>query len=483
MDTEVEQRIARLAQHWDTSTRPVAADEARSRPSAIGALDIHSVVAPVRPVPQAIPARRWIWMAAAASIVALVVAVAAIVREPSNGSISSAPAESTVPTTAAPDETAVTTPVVEERPTTVSDVMAQATTRLSALQSFRATATVRTTQRSIDDATAVVAPESTTVNDITLMADGSLWMHGDLSLWGSYDASTGMSRGAFLAADGTTQYQEIVGWTDNSTPLLIALGYDPVMRFDAVQDTVVEVVDRQLGRPAWRLTASFAYGTPEDTTAFSQVETYTIDQESGLIVEYGRTSINNGIEDVTEAKISDLQVDVDLPAEFPGAFPDGAVVDRSGNPDGFALLTPETASQRFGGELLLPAQGDAEQRIVLSSSDGVWGDQAIPVTNFQVTVQLRTGFVTKSVVVSKAVLQLGAPISDPGALVVDGALCRSQDRVTCTDTPDSAITSGALAGRPSTQEGRIVTATSGPVRYVIMAQTADDALATANSFS
>jgi len=55
--------------------------------------------------------------------------------------------------------------------------------------------------------------------------------------------------------------------------------------------------------------------------------------------------------------------------------------------------------------------------------------------------------------------------------------------VTCTDTPDSAITSGALAGRPSTQEGRIVTATSGPVRYVIMAQTADDALATANSFS
>ena len=218
-------------------------------------------------------------------------------------------------------------------------------------------------------------------------------------------------------------------------------------------------------------------------TAFSQVESYTIDQESGLIVEYGRTSINNGIEDVMEATISDLQLNVALPAEFAGAFPDGAVVDRSGDPDGFALLMPETAAAQFGGELLLPARGDAEQRIVLSTSDGLWGEQAIPVTNIRVEVELRTGFVATSVVASKAVLKPGISISDPTAAVVEGALCRSQDGVTCSDSPDSVITSGALGGQPSTAEGSAVTATRGPVLYVVQASSAQEALVIANSFS
>ena len=133
-------------------------------------------------------------------------------------------------------------------------------------------------------------------------------------------------------------HQEIVGWTDNSTPLLIALGYDPVMRFDAVHDTVVEEVQSHLGRPAWRLTASFEYGAPDDTSAFSQQEVYTIDKESGLIVGYRRVSISDGVEDITEGSLSDLQLDATLPAEFPGAFPVEAVVSPSGSPDGFSLM-------------------------------------------------------------------------------------------------------------------------------------------------
>lgn len=485
MGNEVEEQIARLAQQWDAAAPPVSAEEARSRPSGIGELDLDSALAPVQASPGREHQSRWIWIAAAASVIGLIVGVTALIREPPNGSISPAP-ETTVSTTIATEETAVTTSVaevVEEPVQDVSTVQALVIERLSTLQGFTATATVHTTQTALDGSTVPTSPEVTSVNEVTVMADGSLWIQGDLALWSSYDASTGVSRGAFVGPDGATQYQEVVGWTDNSTPLLIALRINPVMRFDAVQDTVVEEAQSELG-PAWRLTASFGFGAPDDPSAFSQQETYTIDKESGLIVEYHLVSTNDGIEDVTDMSLSNLRLNASLPAEFPGSFPDGAVIDQSGNPAGFTLLRPETAAEQFGGQLFLPATGDSAMRIVMSQSEGQSGETQVPVTNLQITVELRTGFTSSTVLIMKNVLQPGATLTDASTIVVDGALCTSDDGVTCRAFDStSVITDGALAGTPSIVEGAAVSATSGPVQYVIMAANAEAALAIANSFS
>lgn len=108
----------------------------------------------------------------------------------------------------------------------------------------------------------------------------------------------------------------------------------------------------------------------------------------------------------------------------------------------------------------------------------------MPVTCLHITVELRTGFVKETVEINKSVLQPGASLSDPFGAVVDGALCASVDGVNCRGfDAASVITAGALAGAPSNVEGAAVSATSGPVQYVIMAATADSALAIANSFS
>ena len=493
MGRELEEQVARIAQQWGAAASPVSAAEARLRPSGVDDLDADAVVAPVRQLPQPARLNRWVWLATAAALVGLVVGVAALVREPSRRSISPATVDptpapgDTLPTTAAtanPDETVVTTQVVDGQSLTALGVSAMATAGLATLESFSATATVHTTQRSLDDPTAVMAPESTTVNDITLMADGSLWIQGDTASWASYDATSGTSRGEFLSADGAVQYQEIVGWTDNSTPLLIAVGYNPVTPSNvfagAAGPTVKEVVSA-LGRPAWRVTVSL--GGTVTGGGFSQLETYTIDQESGLTVEYSRTSVNDGVEDVVKAQLSDLQTDAALPAEFPGAFPQDAVVDRSGNPDGFALLTPDAATEQFGSELLLPAPGDAEMRIVLSTSDGLAGEPAYPVTFLQLTVELRTGFAKTTVLISKTEVPPGSPVADPNTLVVGGSLCGTTDGVTCSVDSGSVITAGGLEGTPSVLEYSTISATTGAVQYVILAASAEEALAIANSFS
>jgi hypothetical protein len=453
----------------------------------MGELDIDSVLAPVELGERPARSGKWIWLGAAAAIVALIVGAVALVREPSNGSISPAPPETTVPITVPPtiavEEPAVTTTAAAEPAVTVADVQAAVTERLSTLQGVRATATVHTRQTALDGSTVPTAQETTSVNEITLMADGSLWLQGDLARWSSYDASTGVSRAAFITADGATQYQEIVGWTDNTTPLLIALRVNPVMRFDSVQDSTVEEVVSRLGRPAWRLRNSLEYGAPDDLSAFSQQEIFTIDKESGLIVEY-RQVVNNGVEDVTEMSLTDLQLDATLPAEFPGSFPDGAVVDHSGNPAGFRVVAPEEASAQFGSPVFLPAAADSTVRIVMSTNEGLWGQNSLPVTSAQLTIELRTGFVINSVLIMKTTAQPGTEVTDPTAVVVDGLICFSTDGVTCSDASlGSVITEGALAGAPSVAQSSSVSASVGAVQYVVIAGSSDEALAIANSFS
>lgn len=495
MSTEIEQRLARLAHSWEAAAPAVTAGEARARVARPGEAGPDDEWSAVEPAPASSRGRTWLWGAAASIVVAVIVA-AVLVGRPSNRSISSAqpePTESTAePASSVTDGSAAaptapatippTTPPPVEPAPSLAAVTEAVSSRLSALQSFRATATVHSSQRSLGEGSVAVAPESTSINEVTVLADGTLWIEGDTAIWSSYDASTGVTRAAFTAEDGNTRYQEIVGWTDNSTPLLIVFGHDPVMHFDSVDDSVEEVVSR-LGRPAWRLTLAFGGGSTQSTLSFSQEETFIVDQESGLVVEYRRVSTNDAIEDVTEAYLDDLQLNVPLPDTFPGAFPDGAVVDRSGDPNGFALLTPEQAAERFGSGFLMPVVGDAEVRIVFSAGDGLWGEGSIPVTNLQVTIELRRGFAKSTVLIMKTVLQPDAVIADPGVIVVDGALCGSADGVRCSTDGQSVISAGALAGMPSVQESRSVSATDGPVQYTVLAADGAAALSIANSFA
>ena len=131
----------------------------------------------------------------------------------------------------------------------------------------------------------------------------------------------------------------------------------------------------------------------------------------------------------------------------------------------------------------MPAAGDAEVRIVFSAGAGLWGEGSLPVTNLQVTIELRRGFAKSTVLIMKTVLQPGAVNTDPGVIVVDGALCGSADGVRCSTDGQSVITAGALAGMPSLQESTSVSATDGPVQYTVLAADGAAALVIANSFA
>lgn len=487
MTTELDDRLKELAAAWDAAAAPVRVTEIRDR------ADLHRTEGSRPPVLRASFRRRpWPMVAAAVAVAAGVGALFAVewgasphrsigpaVTEPVT---SGAPTVVTSSGSDATDPTSLPAPATDDQ---LADLAGAVNSRLSELDGFRATVTLSRSHQvtTVDSSEPMVTADEDLINVVTLSSDGSIWSEGDEFLWTSHDAATGVSRGAVVGPDGVTRYEESVGWADNSTPLLLLFGYYPVMHFDALGDPTLAASTSHLGQPAWRITSTFAggmSGSPDDV----RTETFTIDQQSGLVVAYELRQTLSGREDVTTARLDDLVVNVALPAEFPGTFPDGADVQRSGDPSGFAPLSASDAAAAFGAGFVMPVlPDDVSPRVLLTVSEYQAEGDSPAGAFYQVMIEWHTGFVTSSFGLSKSVITDGSP-PPAGVVAIDGAVCPSSDGVRCDyfDAP-SIVTQGAWAGSPSLLEGTRVTITNGPIQGMAAGPTPEAALAIANSLT
>lgn len=483
MATELEDRLKELAAGWDAAAPPVTADEARGRMGRpAGDVPMASGAAKVRQ-------RRWPILAGVIAVAAATIVLVAVVRDdprpsisPSNSELSEVASTTTPATSIEPTTAPSAVPSVDDQ---LADVSASVAAALSTFDSFRATVTLSRTQQQLGTENSQPVPtiDEDLVNVVTLSSDGTIWSEGEVFLWTSYDATTGVSRGAVVGQDGVTRYEESVGWADNSTPLLLLFGYYPVMHFDVLGDPTLTASTSHLGRAAWQITSTFAggvSGSPDDV----RTETFTIDQQTGLVVAYEMRQTLVGREDVTQARLDDLVVDATLPAEFPGTFPDGADVQRGGDPSGFTVLSVSDAAAAFGAGFVVPALADdASPRVTLIISEFPAEGGSPAGALYQVMVEWHNGFVMSSFSLSKSVITDGSP-PPAGVLVVDGAVCPSSDGVHCDyfDAP-SIVTHGAWSGSPSLFDGPRVSITNGPIRGTAAGPTAEAALAIANSLT
>lgn len=485
MTTELDDRLAELAAAWDAAAPPIGPEEARAR---VGVTVGDAVVLPGV---ERRRRRRWPILVGALALAASVVALVAVLRDEPKPSIgpssseSSGPVSTTAPATSL-DPTTVP-PTAQSVDDQLADISTAANAALSTFDSLRATATLHRISNGIpaDPTVTVHTDETTLVNTITLFADGSMWSEGEQFLWTGYDTTTGVSRAAFVGVDGGTAYQEVVGWTDNSTPLLMMLGHAPVMQFEGLSNPTVDEVTSHLGRPAWRITSSFGAGASSDPANDfgEQHEEYTIDQQTGLIVAFRQSFEHDGVVDLIESRLDDLVTDVKMPVGFPGVFPEGAAVDRSGDPDGFVPLTLEQAAAQFGFGFVAPVLNGEQPRVWVREQPT--NDQQGTQTGvmYQATIEWYQGFVKSSVSITKTVPIEGIPPED-GYAIVDGLLCWTVDGVHCVGFGEpSDITAGALARVPSMFEGSWLTISNGPVQLTISAASPEAALAIANSFT
>jgi len=494
MTTDLNDRLAELAAAWETAAPPVAMAEIWGRTidpawsAAAGSVAAISV-APVRPGRR----RSWPLVAAAVAIAAALVALVAVVVSDS-GRHTLAPAESS-PDTALPTSMVTAVPSTSESvpvpvltipvQSQIAEVARRATERLAQLHSFRATATVHTVQQGVADDPLSTAPtiENTSVNDVTVTADGSIWAEGEDSRWTSYDAASTVLRSQYLGPDGTAQCQEVVlGAPDLSTPLFILFGFDPVMHFDGLIQPTLSERTNQFGRAVWQITSTPTLAdSTSSTSPETQTEAYEIDQQTGLVTAYERRSTSQGGTSVTTARLTDLVTDVELPAAFPGTFPDGAVVQRSGIPNETLPSLGEAASQ-FGAGLVVPTLGSDPSFLLVDGQLFIDGEPQHGVSR-ELSMSWHVGFARYEMVIRKSVLNPGAA-APPGWIVVDGLGCASPDGEHCAGFGGpSLITAGALVGVPTRVDGQVLIVDDGPIEILIYAAVPEDALAIANSLT
>ena len=339
---------------------------------------------------------------------------------------------------------------------------------LAELDSFSGTATV--VERTVHPASTGLPDDTSTrgTHRLTMLADGRVWTESTDGGWSSFDPGTGVARLGYVALDGTVKYQEVQGWTDYSTGLMILGGHLPVLEPGVHQPNTPVTETTFEGRPAWEIR--------------QMLGAVIVDQATGIVV---RSLTENPQDDgrlvIQESTLVDLEVGTALPDIFPGLFPEGAAVDRSGSPTGALSLTVDEAATRFGRGVVVPPSADASMRITLSESTGNMG--SVEMLNQRLELSISDGFVrTTRIEIMKFV-----PVDDvlpDGWAIVDGEACASTDGVTCgLEGPDdsSVITSGPFAGAPSAVEGTRVTIEDGPWRIVISAVSGDAALDIANS--
>ena len=356
--------------------------------------------------------------------------------------------------------------------------------RIAALSSFDSVSFTATVSEQYDG-----QPENTTnhTNDVVLRNDGSLWATGDTILMNSFDAATGVARLHFVQADGSSAYQEVVGWTDNSVPLMTMLGgVDPTGPVDVLDGATIEATTLD-GRDVWRVGRTLAMDGDEQT------DTWTVDRATGLIVGYDVDWVYDGASRHARRSvvISDVVLGAELPPEFPGSFPEGAVVDRSGDPNGFRLATVAEAATAFGDGFVLPADLANDARITLRTYDSNLSDPVevaagnsgeVVAPTISVEIITRVGFTRTVTTLTKMRPPLtGVP---GGYMLVGDALCPTSDGVTCrTWSEESEITAGDWAGASSNLEQTSISAERDGITLSVNAPTAEEALALANSLT
>lgn len=317
------------------------------------------------------------------------------------------------------------------------EIDAQRIERLRQLPGISGTAVVESKSPIGDEST------STRETSFTMLADGSFWSTAVDGTFASYDPSTGTSLGSYVDDEGQMRYQQVDGWADNSTGLSILLGGDPARLIgDVTPYAEVTIKDAYYeGRPATEIavTHNLPRGTP-------QAEVLLIDDWTGLIVESAlEWESSPGTRTVRLSRLSGLETTDELPATFPGSVPDGAVVERSGDPAGFTPVTIEQAADAFGPGFVVPSQlpGDA---VVSVSESTVMYDTTL-VTHREVTIQSRQGFVTTMSIAQGYLILSDDAVPPPGMAVVDGVLCHLEDDACATlGGGNVAFAAGALAG-------------------------------------
>lgn len=489
MDAELIERLRGVADEWERAAPPVSLqDVVAPRTPGEG-----TSVSPEVPVRELDRGRRWWWtgIAAAAAIAALVVGVAVLGRDTDHTvtPVDTQPTPSTDATSTTRLDTTTTEATEAAQFAALVDEVAAAR---ASVESITATVTVTNSNPGIDPSGAPLPPDVVTrTNRVTMLSDGFMWSEGDPFLWSSFDASTGIARNAVVGADGATRYQEVVGWADASVPLNIMFGVDPfadvygisVMAQDHSVTQSIEDVTSDLGRPAWRITQSTVETSSDESggvTSFTS--TWDIDRETGLVVAYSNVQTYSGVEQRTESRVTELTTDVTLPPEFPGSFPDGAPVDRSGDPNGYLPMPDATAAREFGRAIYVPEAFGDGALVHLATQRQAFGDSSEPnSTMLRVEVVRHVGFTTAVVTMFEYVLDPGAPVP-AGAQMVDGLLCFAPTPEACGGGgATTVVTSGALAGAPSTAEGNTVSITVDGVNVSVRAATPTEALELANS--
>ena len=303
-------------------------------------------------------------------------------------------------------------------------------------------ATVRQTTETVGDDGQLIDSQPGFDSRITLLADGSMWTDIDGGGFASYDPTTGESRGAILMPSGDMYYQLIEGWTENSTGMSIMLGHDPARLLSEIggPGTVTVAATDVDGRPAWTV----------ETTYSDQRETYTVDQATGLMVASSvEWETRPGETSSRVSELSDLDVVDEMPADFPGQFPDGVDIDRSGDPNAFRTTTLSEAAEWFGPGFVAPPEVAASTRIFLTEYEWETGNPQTARTK-NVEIRAREGFTTPwSITISKELPGADGVVPD-GYLLVDGSLCVDfdEDGICGVGPPNESVSidNEALAG-------------------------------------
>jgi hypothetical protein len=485
MTHDLETSLADYASSLDAVASPIVLDELRFR-NGVADFDSEELVVNVgltstetiskRRARSALPIV--LSLSVAAGLLVALVTIDRRTAEP-DGQGTIAPALSSAPeallpappvATETPAETPDSSTVPSESALDRETVLTQMRLALSQLESFRATTTI---VQSPPD-----AEQTTRSNDVTLMANGRMWSESsDGQAWSSFDPSTGTARAAW-----GTENQEIVGW-DNTVVLMIELGHIPVFAADQFAEATITNVVYD-GRPAWKFVQIGEF--QNELTPVISIETALVDHQTGLVVQ--RRSEQTEGESITfrESSLAELTTGVDLPSEFPGFFPEGAIVDRSGSPDGHRSVTFAQARTEFGQGAIAPEslQPGTQVSIETTRTSDATGAQTQETVALVVT--LHSGFLTSRVVSSKNRLIAGSPRPD-GTVEVDGFLCpyaSSANETSCSESsvdPSSPIVAGALAGSPVNEVSSSLSFSRGVVWFTVEAPTPFDAIELANS--
>ena len=388
------------------------------------------------------------------------------------------------PTTSAIDSSDIS---LEGDPAEVIDAIdADRIDKLRNLDGF--TATVRQTNETLDTDGQPIDSQPGVDSRTTLLADGSMWTEVEGGGFASYDAATGESRGAMLMPSGDMYYQLIEGWTENSTGMSIMLGHDPARLLSEIGAPGSVVVDETTygERTAWIVETTWTSIGPEPDDSERQVETFIVDQATGLMVSSSiEWESQSGETSRRTSELSDIEVTDEMPDGFPGQFPEGAQIDRSGDPTAFRPTTLSEAAEWFGPGFVAPPDVPAGTKIFLTEYE--WEtDNPQTARNKTVEIQTREGFATPwSITFFKDEAGPGGVVPD-GYLLVDGSLCVDfdQDGTCGVGAPgeSESIDNQALAGFTVSGEPPGLMLERGGVRVVVTGSPLVEARSVAESF-